>query len=276
MAARKSVHSARNMPAQSTRLHTRRSPKAHLRSFAAVGAARRGHSRGFQRANMFLIVITRALCASLVPRSASKERKRAGNLSEEGLQEASRSHVDMTDLRKHTCTSPRPPWRALAGDVSGDVQLLIAPHPPSSPAPQQADRRPPGLLTAVRLASAARGWPCRASGRPGRRAWRSPRLSARSAPQAASWTARPRCRSRRVARAPAARRAQAQQAQAQQAQQALLPRARRSRCSPRSCCASRTWWRTRRPRWRSRGATQRATRRYVPCRAAIRAARHTF
>ena len=44
-----------------------RSPK---HSFAAVGAARRGHSRGFQRSNLCLIVLTRALCASLVPRGA--------------------------------------------------------------------------------------------------------------------------------------------------------------------------------------------------------------
>ncbi len=44
-----------------------RSPK---HSFAAVGAARRGHSRGFQRSSLCLIVLTRALCASLVPRGA--------------------------------------------------------------------------------------------------------------------------------------------------------------------------------------------------------------
>ena len=39
-------------------------------SFAAVGAARRGHSRGFQRSSLCLIALTRALCASLVPRGA--------------------------------------------------------------------------------------------------------------------------------------------------------------------------------------------------------------
>ena len=47
-----------------------RSPK---HSFAAIGAARRGHSRGFQRSSLCLIVITRALCASVVPRGAKSE-----------------------------------------------------------------------------------------------------------------------------------------------------------------------------------------------------------
>ena len=44
-----------------------------------IGAARRGHSRGFQRARLCLIVLTRALRASFGPQGR-KERKRAGNL----------------------------------------------------------------------------------------------------------------------------------------------------------------------------------------------------
>ena len=63
----------RSQPAQSVFFGSRawlylvRSPK---HSFAAVGAARRGHSRGFQRLNLCLIILTRALCPSLVPRGA--------------------------------------------------------------------------------------------------------------------------------------------------------------------------------------------------------------
>ena len=45
-------------------------PRSPKHSFAAVGAARRGHSRGFQRSSLCLIALTRALCASLVPRGA--------------------------------------------------------------------------------------------------------------------------------------------------------------------------------------------------------------
>ena len=63
----------RSQPAQSVFFGSRahdwfvRSPK---HSFAAVGAARRGHSRGLQRSSLCLMVLTRALCASLVPGSA--------------------------------------------------------------------------------------------------------------------------------------------------------------------------------------------------------------
>ena len=59
----------RSQPAQSVLVTglVVRSPKL---SFAAIGAARRGHSRGFQRSSLCLIVLTRALCPSLVPRSA--------------------------------------------------------------------------------------------------------------------------------------------------------------------------------------------------------------
>ena len=64
-------------------------------SFAAVGAARRGHSRGFQRSSLCLTILTRALCASLVPRSASKERKRAGNLFRKWLRAEASSQVCM-------------------------------------------------------------------------------------------------------------------------------------------------------------------------------------
>ena len=62
----------RSQPAQSdffwvTTGWSVRSPK---HSFAAIGAARRGHSRGFQRSNLCSMVLTRALCASLVPGGA--------------------------------------------------------------------------------------------------------------------------------------------------------------------------------------------------------------
>ena len=64
----------RSQPAQSVFFWSRawlyfevRSPK---HSSAAVGAARRGHFRGFQRSSLCLIVLTRALCARLVPRGA--------------------------------------------------------------------------------------------------------------------------------------------------------------------------------------------------------------
>ena len=43
------------------------SGRRQKRSFAAVGAARRGHSRGAQRSSLCSMVLTRALCASLVP-----------------------------------------------------------------------------------------------------------------------------------------------------------------------------------------------------------------
>ena len=82
VAAREFVHSARN-PRRANFWGSRarglvvRSPS---HSFAAVGAARRGHSRGFQRPTLCSMVLARALCARLVPGGASKERKRAGNL----------------------------------------------------------------------------------------------------------------------------------------------------------------------------------------------------
>ena len=83
----------RSQPAQSDFLGSQLVVRLPEHSFAAVGAARRGHSRGFQRSSLCLIVLTRALCASLVPRGAKSASALATFFANGCDSEASRSHV---------------------------------------------------------------------------------------------------------------------------------------------------------------------------------------
>ena len=91
VAARNSLDSARN-PRRAFLFVSRAWLYVRQSTLSAVGAARRGHSRGFQRSSLCLIVLTRALCASLVPRGAKSASALATFFPSGCDSEASRSH----------------------------------------------------------------------------------------------------------------------------------------------------------------------------------------
>ena len=100
-----------------------RSPK---HSFAAVGAARQGNSRGFQRSSLCLIVLTRALCASLVPRSAKSASALATFFANGCDAEASRSHVKTNAPRRRKFSRARRAPPARREGVGGHAPRLAS------------------------------------------------------------------------------------------------------------------------------------------------------
>ena len=157
VAARNSLSSARGQPAQELKnladgqgwLYVRQ-----RRSFAAAGAARGGRSRGTQRSRLCLIVLTRALCASLVPRS---------DIGPVGPT----SHV-VTRASRGPCVcewpSARAPGAALAGSMvrwstSGEVVDIWCHHPPPTfvRSPRALSVGPAGLTVPDGACTAAKG-----------------------------------------------------------------------------------------------------------------------
>ena len=158
VAARKSVLSARN-PRRANCWATGPRAKAKANSFAAIGAARRGHSRGLQRSSLCLIVLTRALCASLVPGGAKSASALATFFANGCDAEASRSHVKTNAPRRRKFSRARRAPPARREGVGGHAPRLASASnarlaPVSGVDDERASERGP---TRAKLATDARG-----------------------------------------------------------------------------------------------------------------------